>query len=80
MSKFKLGKRAAPAEQPKTVEQFVAGAALVQSQTGGRAVKPVRINFDLDPTTHHRLKQRALDRDQKVAELVRDLIAVELSS
>jgi hypothetical protein len=78
MSKFQLKPRAA-SEQPATAEQFSSGAALVQSQTGGRSLKPIRVNFDLDPATHCRLRQRALDRGLSVAELLRDLITAELS-
>lgn len=79
MSKFQLKTRPATVAWPRSIEELAAGASLVQTQTDGRPVKPVRINFDLDPATHQRLKRRALDRHQAVAELVRELIVDELS-
>lgn len=81
MSKFKLKPRAAgeAAVPPGSVEQFAAGAAMVQTQTEGRPLKPVRINFDLDPATHRLLRQRALDRGISAANLIRQLIVIELS-
>lgn len=80
MSKFKLpSKPAAAAAQPLTAEQFAAGAAMVQSQSGGRPLKPIRVNFDLDPETHRRLKIRAVNQGVSVAQLVRELIETELA-
>jgi hypothetical protein len=84
MSKFKIPARPASelaatlALPPTTHEEFASGASLVQSQAGGRPVKPVRLNLDLDPTTHKRLKMRALQTSQTMAELVRALIDREL--
>lgn len=82
MSKFKIAPREAsrPAagNAPATVEEFAAGAAMVQSQAGNRPPKPVRLNLDLDPETHRRLKMRAVESSTTVAKLVRDLIAREL--
>lgn len=81
MSKFKLKPRATgeSAEPPASLDQFIAGAAMVQTQTEGRPLKPVRINFDLDPAMHHRLRQRARDRGLSAANLIRQLIVNELS-
>ncbi len=82
MSKFKIGPSAAskPASgsAPATAEEFAAGAAMVQSQAGSRPVKPVRLNLDLDPDTHRRLKIRAVESGTSIAQLVRELIAREL--
>ncbi|WP_257825085.1 CopG family transcriptional regulator [Burkholderia glumae] len=82
MSKFKIGpntaNKAAPGSPPATVEEFAAGAAMVQSQTGSRPPKPVRLNLDLDPETHRRLKIRAIESDTTIAQFVRELIVREL--
>ena len=81
-TKFKVAVKPlapAPASASASAEAFVAGAAMVQSQTMGRPLKPVRLNLDLDPATHQRLKMRAIERGTNVATLVRDLIGVELS-
>ena len=79
MSKFKVTSKPAGSMPPVSAEQFAAGAAMVQSQTGGRPLKPVRVNFDLDPETHRRLKMRALNRGASVAQIVRQLIEDELA-
>jgi predicted HicB family RNase H-like nuclease len=82
MSKFKIGPSAAnkptSGSTPATTAEFVAGAAMVQSQAGSRPVKPVRLNLDLDPETHRRLKMRAVESGTSIAQLVRELIAREL--
>jgi predicted HicB family RNase H-like nuclease len=83
MSKFKIGPGTGsaliPAAKPPTsIEEFAAGATLVQSQIGPRPAKPVRLNVDLDPETHRRLKMRAVESGVSIAELVRALIAREL--
>ncbi|WP_322034630.1 hypothetical protein [Burkholderia sp. BCC1970] len=82
MSKFKIGPstatKVAPGSPPATAEEFAAGAAMVQSQAGSRPPKPVRLNLDLDPETHRRLKIRAVENDTTIAQLVRKLIAREL--
>jgi predicted HicB family RNase H-like nuclease len=82
MSKFKIAPRTASTPSsgnaPSTVEEFAAGAAMVQSQIGSRPPKPVRLNLDLDPETHRKLKMRAVENGTTVAQLVRDLIAHEL--
>jgi predicted HicB family RNase H-like nuclease len=82
MSKFKIGpstgSTSSPAAKPASVAEFTAGASLVQSQTGSRPLKPVRLNVDLDPETHRRLKMRAVESGVSIADLVRALIAREL--
>ena len=78
MSKFKLSNKPTSAPAPTTREQFADGAAMVQTQTGGRPVKPIRVNFDMDVATHRRLKLRAIELGTSVARLVRRLIEEEL--
>lgn len=82
MSKFKIGpsvaNRPALGDAPATVEEFSAGAAMVKSQVGSRPAKPVRLNLDLDPETHRRLKMRAVESSTTIAQLVRELIVREL--
>ena len=78
MSKFKIAQRPAVSVQPSSAEEFAARADLVQTQTTGRPPKPVRVNFDVDPELHRRLKIRAIDRGISVAELVRGLIERDL--
>lgn len=79
MSKFKVSSKPNPSPAPATREQFAEDAALVQAQTGGRPLKPIRVNFDLDLTTHRRLKLRAVETGTNVAMLIRHLIQIELS-
>lgn len=85
MSKFKLrastpveisGSASAPS--PISREEFVSGASMVRSQVGDRPVKPIRLNFDLDPAVHQRLRLLAAERSKTVAEIVRQLILREL--
>ena len=78
MSKFRLSNKPTSTPAPTTREQFADGAAMVQAQTGGRPLKPIRVNFDLDVVTHRRLKLRAIERGTSVASLVRQLIEGEL--
>lgn len=81
MSKFKVATKSgshAPSK-PMTTAEFAAGAALVQSQTGNRPAKPIRLNLDLDPELHRRLKVRAAEAGISIAELVRGLITREIS-
>ncbi|CAB3774132.1 FitA-like ribbon-helix-helix domain-containing protein [Paraburkholderia humisilvae] len=82
MSKFRIGpstgSKSDQPTKPASVAEFAAGAALVQSQIGSRPPKPVRLNVDLDPETHRRLKMRAVENGITVAELVRALIGREL--
>lgn len=83
MSKFKISSKPTTmtnvTAQPMTPEQFVSSAAMVQSQTGGRPLKPIRVNFDLEPEMHRRLKMRAVTQGISVAQLVRQLIEAELA-
>jgi predicted HicB family RNase H-like nuclease len=83
MSKFKIPSpnpaSSSPAAKPAaTVQDFVSGAALVQSQAGTRPPKPVRLNLDLDPDVHRQLKLRAVEGGVTIAQLVRALIKREL--
>lgn len=82
MSKFKIGpsatNKSTTGNAPATVEEFASGAAMVQSQVGTRPAKPVRLNLDLDPETHRRLKLRAVESGTTIAQLVRELIVREL--
>lgn len=82
MSKFRVSAKppSAPISPATRREQFVEGAGMVQTQTAGRALKPIRVNFDLDLATHRRLKLRAMDRNLSVASLIRKLIEGELGS
>lgn len=47
---------------------------MVATQSTQRPLKPVRINIDLSPDLHRRIKQRALDLDTSIAEYIRSLI------
>ena len=38
-------------------------------------VVKVRLNVEIDKTLHKKLKQRALDEDKRVADIVRDVLA-----
>lgn len=79
MSKFKVGPRTGGAtDRPATRQEFVSGAALVQSQAGTRPPKPVRLNLDLDPEVHRQLKLRAVENGMTIAQLVRGLITREI--
>jgi len=77
--KIKPTTGADPGAAPASADAFAAGAALVQSQTGPRPEKPVRLNLDLDPATHRRLKIAAIDRGISVAVLVRQAIEREIN-
>lgn len=77
--KFSVRRAETPANTPNNPQEFAAGAAMVQSQTGGRALKPVRVNVDLDPEVHRSLKLLAMDRNTNIAGLLRDLINRELA-
>jgi len=81
MSKFKIAPKATQpaATAPASVEAFAAGAAMVKSQAGDRPAKPVRLNLDLDPETHRRLKVRAAEAGKSIAQMVRELIDRELT-
>jgi predicted HicB family RNase H-like nuclease len=80
--KFKIGPNlpvlASKTEKPASRQEFVAGAALVQSQAGTRPPKPIRLNLDLDPDLHRQLKVRAAENSMTIAQLVRGLIVREV--
>jgi hypothetical protein len=44
-----------------------------------RAVKPKRLTIDIDPNLHTRLKLHCVQRDVRIADLLRDLIERSLS-
>ncbi len=72
MSKFKIAPKSVTlAAAPASIEAFGAGAAMVKTQSGDRPEKPVRLNLDIEPALHRRLKQVAFDTDTKIAVLVR---------
>jgi len=50
----------------------------VRSQAGDRPPKPIRLNLDLEPELHRRLKLLAVESGVTIAQLVRTLIAREL--
>jgi hypothetical protein len=81
MSKFKIAPKASqpPANPPLSAEAFAADAAMVKSQVGDRPAKPIRLNLDLDPATHRRLKIRAAESGKSIAQMVRELIDRELT-
>jgi len=75
MSKFKITPRLPVADSlPANIAEFGAGAALVKSQSPDRPVKPVRLNLDIDPALHQRLKEAAFYRSEKISVLVRQWI------
>lgn len=80
MSKFKIAPtpKGSPAGKPTTKEEFVTGASMVQSQASSRPPKPIRLNLDLEPELHRRLKLRAVESGVTIAQLVRSLITREL--
>ncbi len=80
MSKFKIGPTSTGSKPssggvPGSIGEFSSGAAMVQSQVGSRPAKPIRLNLDLDPETHRRLKMRAVESGTSIAQMVRELIA-----
>lgn len=79
-SKFKIRPAASvgQVDPPLSAQEFVSGAALVQSQAGTRPPKPIRLNLDLDPDLHRKLKMRAVETGVSVAQIVRELIVREV--
>lgn len=60
---------------PSNPVDFIAGAALVQSQAAkSRPEKPIRLNLDITPAVHRLLKLYALENGMSVSEVVRSLI------
>ena len=81
MSKFKINtKPSVKAEHPSNIEEFGASAAMAKSQSGGRPVKPIRLNLDIEPELHRRLKLKAIDAGIPVAVLVREWIEAGLAT
>ncbi|CAG9264471.1 hypothetical protein ACV22V_31755 [Burkholderia sp. AW33-5] len=60
-----------PVSRIAATQQFVDGAAMVQSQAPAYAVKPKRLNVDLDPQTHKKLKVAAAAANVAMADLIR---------
>ncbi|MGF6877270.1 plasmid partition protein ParG [Paraburkholderia sp. MM5477-R1] len=78
-SKFKLPLPAATAEpRPTNTEEFANGAGMVHSQQPQRPLKPVRLNLDLTPDLHERVRRRAADLRLTGAQYVRELILKDL--
>lgn len=65
---------------PQSVEAFIGNAALANAVTQGRALKPMRLNVDLDVETHRKLKIRATEQGVSISELIRGLVLKELAS
>ncbi|MEX3614020.1 MAG: hypothetical protein VB141_09795 [Burkholderia gladioli] len=60
-----------PVSRIAATRQFVDGAAMVQSQAPDYPVKPKRLNVDLDPQTHKKLKVAAAAANVAMADLIR---------
>jgi hypothetical protein len=76
MSKFKIPPKPVlpPSPAPATIQDFGAASALAKSQAGNRPQQPVRLNLDIDPALHRRIKQAAFDADVKISVIVRQWI------
>lgn len=78
-SKFKLPQPESTTESPPTdAEEFANGAGMVRSQKPPRPLKPVRLNIDLTPDFHERVKRRAAGLRLTGAQYVRELISKDL--
>ncbi|MGF6858217.1 plasmid partition protein ParG [Paraburkholderia sp. CI3] len=78
-SKFKLAPSiASPEPRPANAEEFANGAGMVHSQQPQRPLKPVRLNLDLTPDLHERVRRRAADLRLTGAQYVRELILKDL--
>jgi hypothetical protein len=78
-SKFKLQPHTArPELRPNSPEEFSNDAGMVRTQQPSRALKPVRLNIDLTPDFHERVKRRAADLRLTGAQYVRELILKDL--
>jgi hypothetical protein len=71
-------RKARPELRPASLEEFSNGAAMVLSQQPPRPLKPVRLNLDLTPDFHDRVKRRAADLRLTGAQYVRELILKDL--
>jgi hypothetical protein len=69
---------AKPEPRPTSVEEFCNDAGMVRSQQPPRPLKPVRLNLDLTPDFHERVKRRAADLRMTGAQYVRELILRDL--
>lgn len=56
MNKSKTVIKSPDTGKPVSRDEFVGGAAMVQSQIGNRPLKPICMNFDLDPDGRRYLK------------------------
>jgi hypothetical protein len=77
-SKFKVAPNQNAEPRPASTEEFGNGAAMVRSQKAVRPLKPVRLNLDLTPDFHERVKRRAADLRLTGAQYVRELILKDL--
>ncbi|MDN7182386.1 hypothetical protein M0D69_31085 [Caballeronia sp. SEWSISQ10-4 2] len=78
-SKFKLQPHTArPELRPASPEDFSNDAGMVRSQQQPRPLKPVRLNLDLTPDFHERVKLRAAYLRLTGAQYVRELILKDL--
>jgi hypothetical protein len=78
-SKFKLPPHTdRPELRPTSPEEFSNDAGMVHSQQPPRALKPVRLNIDLTPDFHERVRRRAADLRLTGAQYVRELISKDL--
>ncbi|WP_345812561.1 hypothetical protein AAGS40_00850 [Paraburkholderia sp. PREW-6R] len=79
-SKFKLSLPASTTEpRPISTEDFANAAGMVRSQREPRPPKPVRLNLDLAPDLHARVKLRAANLRFTGAQYVRELILKDLA-
>lgn len=67
-----------PVTRIAATQQFVEGASMVQSQASDYPVKPKRLNVDLDPQTHKKLKVAAAAANVAMADLIRMWIGEKL--
>ncbi|HHT8966386.1 TPA: hypothetical protein ACT5CR_005463 [Burkholderia cenocepacia] len=67
-----------PVARIAATQQFVDGASMVQSQAPDYPVKPKRLNVDLDPQTHKKLKVAAAAANVAMADLIRMWISEKL--
>ncbi|RQH00194.1 hypothetical protein [Paraburkholderia dinghuensis] len=77
-TKFKLSPNQHAEPQPATAEEFANAAGMVRSQQAERPLKPVRLNLDLTPSFHERLKLRAAELRLTGAQYIRELVLKDL--
>lgn len=69
---------APPTSNKPIADAFVRGAesrSIPATAVKDRVVRPVRITIDLAPELHRRLKIEAVNRNQRVADIVREWVA-----